>query len=111
MAGTAAPAAERGRTRISDRAYARIAARAAAEALAGAWAGRSVRGGPPTVSVSVPGSTVRVRVEVELPFPADLAALARAVRDRVGAQVKGLTGTRVSEVVVVVERLVTGGRS
>lgn len=111
MAGPAAPAATRGRIRISDRAYARIAARAATEALAGAWAGRSVRGAPPTVSVSVPGSAVRVRVEVELPFPADLAALARAVRERVGERVKGLTGTRVSEVVVVVERLVTGGRS
>ncbi|MGW2251231.1 hypothetical protein ACWCXH_13615 [Kitasatospora sp. NPDC001660] len=110
MAGPTAPAATRGRIRIADRAYARIAARAAGEALAGVWTGRSVKGAPPTVSVSVPGSTVRVRVEVELPFPSDLAALARAVRDRVGAQVNGLTGTRVSEVVVVVERLVTGRR-
>ncbi|MFJ9696243.1 hypothetical protein [Kitasatospora sp. NPDC101183] len=103
------PAATRGRVRIADRVYARIAARAAREALAGVWAGRSVTGAPPTVSVSAPGSTVTVRVGVELPFPADLGALARGVRQRVAAQVQGLTGTRVSEVVVVVEKLIAGG--
>ncbi|MER7751881.1 hypothetical protein [Kitasatospora sp. NPDC097643] len=103
--------ATRGRLRVADRVYVRIAARAAREALAHAWAGRSVVGAPPTVSVAVPGSTVTVRVTVELPFPADLAALARAVRDRVAAQVGGLTGTRVSGVTVVVERLVGRGAS
>ncbi|MEU1504472.1 hypothetical protein [Kitasatospora sp. NPDC005748] len=99
----------RGRLRVADRVYARIAARAAREALDDAWRGRTERGAPPKVSVAVPGSTVTVRVSVELPFPADLAALARAVRERIAAQVGGLTGTRVGEVVVVVERLVTGG--
>ncbi|MQS14617.1 Asp23/Gls24 family envelope stress response protein [Streptomyces kaniharaensis] len=114
MAALTAPRREsaiRGRLRLADRVYARIAARAAREALAGAWIGRTARGKPPTVSVAVPGSTVTVRVAVELPFPADVAGLARAVRDRVVTQVNGLTGTRVSEVVVVVERLVTGGRA
>lgn len=94
------------RLRVADRVYARIAARAAREALADAWRGRADHGSPPKVSVSVPGSTVLVRAVVDLPFPADLAALARAVRDRIAAQVGGLTGTRVSEVVVVVEKLV-----
>ncbi|MEV8323038.1 Asp23/Gls24 family envelope stress response protein [Kitasatospora sp. NPDC127121] len=103
--------AARGRLRIADRVYARIAARAAREALADAWTGRTAKGAPPAVSVATPGSTVTVRVAVALPFPADLAALARAVRERVAAQVAGFTGTRVSEVVVVVERLVTGGVS
>ncbi|MEV7779812.1 hypothetical protein [Kitasatospora sp. NPDC088351] len=101
----------RGRLRVADRVYARIAARAAREALTEAWHGRAERGRPPRVSVSTPGSTVTVRVAVELPFPADLAALARAVRERIAAQVGGLTGTRVAGVVVVVERLVTGGRA
>ncbi|SDT46564.1 Uncharacterized conserved protein YloU, alkaline shock protein (Asp23) family [Streptomyces sp. TLI_053] len=99
----------RGRLRIADRVYARIAARAAREALADAWQGRSARGGPPTVSVdraSTPGAPVTVRVAVDLPFPADLTALARAVRDRIGADVRALTATRVAEVVVVVEHLV-----
>ncbi|MFD7588118.1 Asp23/Gls24 family envelope stress response protein [Kitasatospora sp. NPDC059811] len=103
--------AARGRLRIADRVYARIAARAAREALADVWTGRTAKGAPPAVSVATPGSTVTVRVAVALPFPADLAALARAVRERVAAQVAGFTGTRVSEVVVVVERLVTGGVS
>ncbi|MFI6158035.1 hypothetical protein ACIBCA_35725 [Kitasatospora sp. NPDC051170] len=113
--GTAAlpsrAAATRGRLRIADRVYTRIAATAAREALAAAWAGRAVAGKPPTVSVHVPGSTVTVRVGVELPFPADLGALARGVRERVAAQVLGLTGTRVSEVVVVVEKLIPRGAS
>lgn len=104
-------ATTRGRLRIADRVYARIAASAAHEALAGVWAGRGVSGKPPTVSVNVPGSTVTVRVGVELPFPADLGALARAVRERVAAQVLALTGTRVSEVVVVVEKLIARGAS
>ncbi|MED7950518.1 hypothetical protein PUR61_34405 [Streptomyces sp. BE20] len=102
----------RGRLRIADRVYARIAARAAGEALAEVRPGRSGPGGPPKVSVTGPASpsaAVTVRVAVDLPFPADLAALARAVRDRVAAQVGALTGTRVAEVVVVVERLVTEG--
>ncbi|MFF2143238.1 hypothetical protein [Kitasatospora sp. NPDC058190] len=105
----AAVPARRGRLRVADRVYARIADQAVREVLAEVWAGRSVKGAPPHVSVAVPGSTVRVRVAVELPFPADLAGLARGLRERVGAQVARLTGTRVSEVVVVVEKLVTGG--
>ncbi|MDY0814219.1 hypothetical protein [Kitasatospora purpeofusca] len=99
----------RGRLRIADRVYARIAARAAREALADAWRGRTARGGPPTVSVtgpSAPSAPVTVRVAVDLPFPADLTALARAVRDRISADVRALTATRVAEVVVVVEHLV-----
>ncbi|WP_031070437.1 Asp23/Gls24 family envelope stress response protein [Streptomyces sp. NRRL WC-3742] len=111
--GAALPsrAATRGRLRIADRVYARIAAAAAREALATAWVGRAATGKPPTVSVHVPGSTVTVRVGVELPFPADLGALARGVRERVAAQVLELTGTRVSEVVVVVEKLIARGAS
>ncbi|MFF8774610.1 hypothetical protein [Kitasatospora sp. NPDC015120] len=99
----------RGRLRLADRVYARIAARAAREALADAWHGRSARGGPPKVSVTgpaSPGAPVTVRVSVDLPFPADLAALARAVRDRVTTDTRMLTGSRVSEVVVMVEHLV-----
>ncbi|MFC5665653.1 hypothetical protein ACFP3U_22065 [Kitasatospora misakiensis] len=99
----------RGRLRIADRVYARIAARAAREALTEAWQGRTGRGGPPKVSVSgpaAPSAPVTVRVALDLPFPADLTALARAVRDRITADVRALTGTRVAEVVVVIEHLV-----
>ncbi|WP_380280298.1 hypothetical protein [Kitasatospora purpeofusca] len=98
----------RGRLRMADRVYARIAARAARDALADAWRDRTARGGPPKVSVTgpaTPGAPVTVRVSVDLPFPADLAALARAVRDRVTRDTRALTGTRVAEVVVVIEHL------
>ncbi|MEV7188631.1 hypothetical protein [Kitasatospora sp. NPDC093102] len=91
--------------------YARIAARATREVLSEAWPAGRAKGAPPHVSVTVPGSTVKVRVALELPFPADIAALAGAVRQRIRERVAGLTGVRVSEVVVVVEKLVTGGAS
>ncbi|MEV7596818.1 Asp23/Gls24 family envelope stress response protein [Kitasatospora sp. NPDC089797] len=107
-AAPAAVAARRGRLRVADRVYERIAGQAAREVLAEVWAGRSEKGEPPRVSVARPGSTVTVRVAVELPFPADLAGLARAVRERVAERVAGLTGTRVSQVVVVVDKLVLG---
>ncbi|WP_344338838.1 hypothetical protein [Kitasatospora putterlickiae] len=98
----------RGALRIADRVYARIAARAAREALTDAWHGRTARGGPPKVSVTgptTPGAPVTVRVSVDLPFPADLTTLARAVRDRITTDTRTLTGTRVSEVTVIIERL------
>ncbi|MFF2081064.1 hypothetical protein ACFVXG_40625 [Kitasatospora sp. NPDC058162] len=107
--GAVSGTARRGRLRVADRVYERIAGHAVRVVLAEVWAGRSVKGAPPRVSVARPGSTVTVRVTLELPFPADLAGLARGVRDRVAAEVVGLTGTRVSEVVVVVEKLVAGG--
>ncbi|MFE4971170.1 hypothetical protein ACFRAR_03525 [Kitasatospora sp. NPDC056651] len=96
---------------MADRVYARIAARATREVLAEAWPAGRAKGAPPYVSVTVPGSTVTVRVAVELPFPSDVAALAGAVRERIAERVAGLTGTKVSRVVVVVEKLVTGGAS
>ncbi|MFF7458384.1 hypothetical protein [Kitasatospora sp. NPDC008115] len=99
---------DRGRLRIADRVYARIAARAAREALADAWHGRTARGGPPKVSVggpAHPGAPITVRVSVDLPFPSDLATLGRAVRDRITTDTRTLTGTRVAEVVVVIEHL------
>ncbi|MGW3040774.1 hypothetical protein ACWC9T_12170 [Kitasatospora sp. NPDC001159] len=99
----------RGRLRVSERVYARIADQVARELLAEVWAGRSAKGAPPRVSVAVPGSTVTVRVAVELPLPADLARLAARLREQIGAQMAGLTGTRVAEVVVVVEKLVIRG--
>ncbi|MFI8455715.1 hypothetical protein [Kitasatospora sp. NPDC085464] len=96
----------RGRLRVADRVYARIAARAAREVQVGAWPAGRAKGVPPHVSVAVPGSTVTVRVEVELPFPADIAGLARTMRAAIAERVLSLTGTRVSDVVVVVEKLV-----
>ncbi|MFF1870816.1 hypothetical protein [Streptomyces sp. CB03911] len=112
MPAVLAPArGRRGSLRVADRVFVKVAARAARDALDVACPGLPAPGTPPHVSVSVPGRTATVRVGVELPFPADLAALARVVRDRVAEQVAALTGTRVVEVTVLVERLlpVTGG--
>ncbi|KQV03257.1 MULTISPECIES: iron-sulfur cluster assembly protein [unclassified Kitasatospora] len=95
----ALPAAERGRLRIADRVLVRLAERAAGQAL-----GRS--GAVRRIAVTGPGDPVRLTLGVELPFPADLAALATAVRAAVAAELAALTGRTVGEVVVVVERLV-----
>lgn len=97
---TVAPAAERGRLRIADRVLTRLAGRAARQALGGR------AGAVHRVTVTGAGHSVRLTLGVELPYPADLAALAGAVRTAVVAELAGLTGTSVGEVVVVVERLV-----
>ncbi|MDH6129434.1 hypothetical protein [Kitasatospora sp. GP82] len=104
-AGLRAPA-ERGALRIADRALARIAARAAHDTLAAAWAGRAGQATTTArVSIAASGRGTRLTLGLDLPYPADLAALAQTVRAAVSEQVAALTGTRVAEVVVLVERL------
>ncbi|MGW6918675.1 hypothetical protein ACWGB8_33380 [Kitasatospora sp. NPDC054939] len=105
LATTRDPGA-RGRLRIADRVYAAIAVRAARDALADAWRGHPGTAAVPHVSVSTPGTTVAVRVSVDLPFPIDLAAVAGTVRDGIAERLTTLTGTRVTGVTVVVDRLV-----
>ncbi|MGK5641875.1 Asp23/Gls24 family envelope stress response protein [Streptomyces sp. URMC 126] len=108
--------AARGATRIADRVVAKIASQAAREALdeepegadgAGgdADAGAGGRRTPPYASVTVHEETARVRVSVELGYPADLGARCRAVRRRIVERVRTLAGMEVPEVVVTVERL------
>ncbi|WP_354642822.1 hypothetical protein [Kitasatospora camelliae] len=99
------PAARRGRLRIADRVYAGIAARVAAQALAEAWRGRTERGRPPRASVLVARGAVRITLHLDLPFPADVRALARTTRDAVAQRVAELTGSAVREVSVVVDHL------
>ncbi|MFE9426056.1 hypothetical protein ACFYNO_24200 [Kitasatospora sp. NPDC006697] len=99
--GAATPPARRGRLRIADRVLERIALVAAAQAL-----GPEPVGGRPRVSVTVVGGRARIRVGLELPFPADLRERAGAVRAAMAEQVGELTGIAVGEVDVVVERLV-----
>ncbi len=94
--------AERGATRIADRVVAKIASQAAREALvATAPDGHE----PPYAAVVVHDGSARVRVTVELDYPADIGARCRAVRERVVERVRGLAGMDVPEVVVTVERL------
>ncbi|WP_398980941.1 hypothetical protein [Streptomyces sp. I05A-00742] len=100
---------DRGATRIADRVVAKIASQAAREALADGPGGSGDedggRGTPPYASVTVHEEAARVRVSVELGYPADLGARCRAVRQRVVERVRTLAGMEVPEVVVTVERL------
>ncbi|MBC2879393.1 MULTISPECIES: Asp23/Gls24 family envelope stress response protein [Streptomyces] len=107
--------AARGATRIADRVVAKIASQAAREALdeepggpgggTGAGGGADGRRTPPLASVTVHEETARVRVSVELGYPADIGAHCRAVRRRIAERVRALAGMEVPEVVITVERL------
>ena len=122
MSGTvSAPAlprtepAERGATRIADRVVAGIASQAAREALRTLpHADQATGARPPAATVEVrrPGgarsqrrSRARVRLTVEVGYPADLRAIGAAVRRRVVERVGDLAGMDVPEVHVQVERL------
>ncbi|MFI9718950.1 Asp23/Gls24 family envelope stress response protein [Streptomyces sp. NPDC052396] len=100
--GCEVPPGERGATRVAERVVAKIASQAAREALAG-----ELRAGhaPPTASVVVRDETARVRLHMELGYPADLGARCRAVRRQVAERIGTLAGMRVPEVVITVERL------
>ncbi|MFJ5677198.1 Asp23/Gls24 family envelope stress response protein [Streptomyces sp. NPDC093097] len=103
------PAGERGATRIADRVVAKIAARAAREAL------RAVSLGAPTdahATVTVarrevhpPFGEARLRIAVELGYPAPIGAQCGEVRRQVTERVTELAGMTVAEVAVRVERL------
>ncbi|MEE1941532.1 hypothetical protein V1L54_19320 [Streptomyces sp. TRM 70361] len=110
------PAAERGATRIADRAVARIAARAAREALEAEPDVAGVPYGPgsdprTTIDVHRPpdrdglNGEARVRVAVELPYPCDIGARCGAVRRRIVSRVRELAGMTVRQVTVEVTRL------
>ncbi|GAA2742440.1 hypothetical protein [Kitasatospora cinereorecta] len=101
--------AGRGRLRIADPVYARIAAQAAREALADAWAERPQHGPLPRVSVLVVRGRVRLTLHLDLPYPVDTAALAVRARDAAIERVIALTGTPVGDVTVIVDRLVPAG--
>lgn len=102
------PPAERGVTRIADRAVAKVAAQAAREALrTGPDAGSVPRGGraAPRAGVDVRGDSARVRVSVHLGYPSDIGAQCGSVRRQVTSRVGELTGMEVSDVAVRVDRL------
>ncbi|MGW0614562.1 Asp23/Gls24 family envelope stress response protein [Streptomyces sp. NPDC002788] len=95
------PPGERGGTRIADRVVAKIASQAAREAVGTlpADAGR------PSATVVVHHEAAHVRVHVELGYPCDIGGRCHRVRRQVVERVGSLTGMRVPEVVVHVERL------
>ncbi|WP_030162247.1 Asp23/Gls24 family envelope stress response protein [Streptomyces sp. NRRL S-244] len=109
------PPADRGATRIADRVVAKIAAQAAREALAAQPDGPPRAGGAGSAGGAVPGAPhatvtvhhdiARVRVSLELDYPADLAAQCAAVRSQVVRRVEEYAGMSVPEVDIDVEHL------
>lgn len=100
------PAAERGATRIADRVVAKVASRAAHEVLSDApERHRELAGRGPHASVSVRSGNARIRLTVELAYPSDIGAVCAALRREVAHRVHSLTGMRVPEVAVEVQRL------
>lgn len=78
------PPAERGALRIADRVIAKIAAQAAGEALGDAPGAELVpRDATPHASVSVRKGTARLRLSLELGYPADIGAVCGTVRRHV----------------------------
>ncbi|MEU9237220.1 Asp23/Gls24 family envelope stress response protein [Streptomyces subrutilus] len=102
------PSAERGATVIPEKVVARIAARAAKEALADRTdaAAAPVKPATPRASATVGGGSARLELSVELPYPADLARTSRQIQHYVSERVAHLTGMRVTEVTLAIERLV-----
>ncbi|MDJ0381285.1 hypothetical protein [Streptomyces sp. G-G2] len=97
--------ADRGATQIADRVVAKIAAQAAREALAGLPAAPPAEAAPPHATVTVHHDVARVRISLELGYPADLAAQCAAVRHQVAHRVEDCAGMAVPEVDIDVERL------
>ncbi|MGW0970175.1 Asp23/Gls24 family envelope stress response protein [Streptomyces sp. NPDC002516] len=113
-APTAVAPPERGATRIADRVVAKIASRAAREALPPLPPDAV----PPHATVVVrrqasgtggtdgtPTHSARIRVSLELGYPADIGAQCGEVRRHVTERVEALAGMEVPEVAVQVERL------
>ncbi|MFF3728121.1 hypothetical protein ACFYYM_37820 [Streptomyces erythrochromogenes] len=87
---------------------ARIAARAAKEALAerSDTSGALAQLAAPHASATVASGSARLGLKVELPYPTDLAQASCHVQHYVSERVAHLTGLRVTEVTLAIERLV-----
>lgn len=100
--------AERGATVIPDKVVARIAVRAAQEALATRTDTSAVHTklAAPHASVTAGSGTARLGLTLEMPYPIDLATASRQVQQYVTERVAHLTGMRITEVTLAIERLV-----
>ncbi|MFE2554159.1 hypothetical protein ACFXGI_37465 [Streptomyces sp. NPDC059355] len=90
---------------IPEKVVARIAARAAKEALAGHTDAHAELTAP-RASATVGGGSARLGLSMDLPYPTDLAETSRQVQQYVSERVADLTGMRVTEVTLAIERLV-----
>ncbi|MFD9302874.1 Asp23/Gls24 family envelope stress response protein [Streptomyces sp. NPDC060048] len=102
------PPAERGATAIPEKVVARIAARAAKEALAAhITSAAQAKLAAPQASATIGSGSARLRLTVDLPYPADLATTSRQVQHYISERVAHLTGMRVTEVALAIEHLVS----
>ncbi|MFF4645892.1 Asp23/Gls24 family envelope stress response protein [Streptomyces sp. NPDC001389] len=103
------PPAERGATVIPDRVVARIAAQAARTAQARRAAIAPDRGKPaaPSASAAIRTGSVRLHLDMDLPYPTDIARVCERIQHDVAERVAQLTGLEVGEVTLTVRRLAT----
>ncbi|MFG3026322.1 Asp23/Gls24 family envelope stress response protein [Streptomyces sp. NPDC048254] len=103
------PPAERGATVIPDRVVARIAVQAARAAQSRRAAIPPDRDGPaaPTASAVTRTGSVRLHLSMDLPYPADIPQVCERIQRDVAERVAQLTGLKVGEVTLTVQRLVT----
>ncbi|MEU2181165.1 hypothetical protein [Streptomyces thermolilacinus] len=94
---------------IPEKVVARIAARAAKEALAAHTGTSAAHAKPaaPHASATIDSGSARLRLAVDLPYPADLATAAQQMQHYISERVAHLTGMRVTEVTLAVEHLVS----
>ncbi|MEU1466426.1 Asp23/Gls24 family envelope stress response protein [Streptomyces sp. NPDC005727] len=104
------PPAERGATVIPDKVVTRIAAKAARTSQARRAAVPVHQNQParPRVTAAVRDGSVRLHLDMDLPYPADIAGVCQQIQRDVAERVSQLTGLRVREVALTVRRLVTG---
>ncbi|WP_406287692.1 Asp23/Gls24 family envelope stress response protein [Embleya sp. NBC_00896] len=102
-----APAAHRGVLQIGGRVVEKIAARAAREATAEAAPDTVLRA--PRAGATMHHDHATVNLDVDVPYPGPVVAIARTIRQRVRADVEYLTGMPVVRVDVTVARLTRGG--
>jgi len=100
--------AERGATIIRAEVVARIAARAAYEALTRQTGAPPARRGltAPSSSADVRNGSACLRVSLDLPYPLDINRAAREMRRYIADRVTQLTGIRVDDLTLTVQRLV-----
>ncbi|MFE3607485.1 Asp23/Gls24 family envelope stress response protein [Streptomyces goshikiensis] len=103
------PPAERGATVIPDRVVARIATQAARTAQARRAPIPPDRGKPdaPGVSAAIRTGSVRLHLDMDLPYPIDIPHVCEEIQHDVAERVAQLTGLEVGAVALTVRRLVT----
>ncbi|MFJ5798589.1 Asp23/Gls24 family envelope stress response protein [Streptomyces decoyicus] len=102
--------ARRGATLIPETVVARIAVRAAREALIRhtGWPPARLGLGPAHSTAAVHEGSARLKVSLDLPYPVDIARTCGEIRRYIADRVSHLTGLRIDDLTVSVQRLVSG---